>query len=538
VGRAPSATRGRNGRSVTSFVRGHAGLFLAAAAAIYVVLFLYLLRNVGLAFDEWEWLLYRMTSFGATSSFGSVVLPYNSQPIVAEILLYRLWAHTVGVEHHWILDLLYVLMEVGVASLVYSMARRRIGSWPAVACAVLVLVMGRAWETVLFPASMTFLLPTLAACAAWATLDGRRPAFTWALVSVLLAFAALAGGLGIAVGIGICAEVAVARRWRGLWLAACAAVPWIVWYIAEHATTGVDIAHNLRETPVWGAKYLAAAAAAAVGLPAAAGFAVLPAAIVGVWLWRRHSSPSACFWTPRAVGLLTTLIVAVVATGAARATNTPPTTSRYMYFPAIVLILLACEWTAGLSIARRRLAAGAAVAVVVLATVLGIQQFRDGKVFFWSSADATAARIGAMRLIGAPPSFTEPEGLAYYPALLASFSRRFGSGPIYTENQIAGALSASRVDVDQLLAGAEVHFGGSPRSCHTAPADGALPPTGATIVVSSSRPRIAELLRFADMTTAIHVPVFTPHTVFTIRGDSVKRPWRLIAPGSVIHICR
>jgi len=525
-------------RSAASLVRGHAGLVLAAGAVIYVVLYLYLLRNVGLAFDEWEWLLYRMSSFGTLSSFGSVVLPYNSQPIVGEILLYRLWAHTVGPAHHWVLDFVYVSMEVAVATFVFSMARRRVGSWPAVACALVVLVMGRAWETLLFPASMTFVLPTIAVCAAWAALDGRRSALTWALVSGLLAFAALSGGLGIAAGVGIGVEVVLARRWRGVWLAACAAVPWIVWYVAENATTGVDVARNLRDTPVWGAKYLAAAAAAAVGLPAVAGFAVLPVAIAGIWLWRRRSSPSSTVWTPRAAGLLATLFVAVVATGAARASDTPAATSRYMYFPAIVLILLACEWTAGLTAVRRRLAAGLAAAIVMLAAILGVQQFRYGKVFFLSSADATAARMGAMRLVGGPPSVVEPEGLAYYPALLDSFSRRFGSRPIYTEHQIASALPTSRSDVDQQLATAEVRFGGSPRSCHLAPVDGDLPRAGATVVVDSSRPRIAELVRFADLSGAVHVPVFVPRTVFRLRGDSITRPWRLVTPGATIHICR
>jgi hypothetical protein len=527
-----------NRRFAPTLVRNGAGLAFAAAAVLYVVLYMHLLRNVGLAYDEWEWLLYRMSSYSTVSSFGNIVLPYNSQPIVGEILLYRLWAHTVGVAHHWVLDFVYVLMEVGVAWLVYSMARRRVGPWPAVGCAVLVLVMGRAWETVLFPASMTFVLPTLAACAAWATLDDRRPVLIWALVSVLLALAALSGGLGIAVGVGLCVEVALARRWGGLWLAACAAVPWIVWYIAENATTGVDIARNLGKTPVWGAKYLAAAAAAAVGLPADAGFAVIPVVIVGIWLWRSHARPSSPVWTPRAAGLLTTLLVAVIATGAARATNTPPATSRYMYFPAIVMILLACEWTAGLTLARRRVAVALGVATVLLAGILGVHQFRNGKVFFLGAADATAARMGAMRLVGGPPLVIEPQGLGYTPALLAEFTRRFGSRPIYTEKEIAAALPASRSAVDYVLASAEVRPGHSPHSCHAAPAGGDLPHTGTTVVIDSSRKHVAELVRFADVGSGVGFAVPPPRIVIRLRADHITRPWRLLAPGSVVQVCK
>jgi hypothetical protein len=208
-----------------------------------------------------------------------------------------------------------------------------------------------------------------------------------------------------------------------------------------------------------------------------------------------------------------------------------------MYFPAIVLILLACEWTAGLSLERRRVAIALGAAIVVLAAVLGVHQLRNGKVYFFNAADGTAARMGAMRLVGGPPLVIEPQGLGYTPALLATFVRRFGSEPIDTESEITKALPASRTDADYVLASAEVLPGHAPRSCHPAPASGDLPHTGATVLIESSRKRVAELVRFADVGTGVAFGVPVPRLVIHIRGDSITRPWRLLAPGSVVRVC-
>src|SRR5205807_1962600 len=107
--------------------------------------------------------------------------------------------------------------------------------------------------------------------------------------------------------------------------------------------------------PWWGVRLVAAAAAAPVGLPHEAGPAVIAVVAVAIVVLRRVQSPGRSPWTPRAAGLIATLVLAVAATGAARAGDTPPTTSRYLYFPAVVMLLLACEMLAGVEVRRRAL---------------------------------------------------------------------------------------------------------------------------------------------------------------------------------------
>ena len=52
-------------------------------------------------------------------------------------------------------------MHVAVAALVFDLARRRASAWAAAGVAVLVLFLGRAWETLLFPGCLSLMLPTL-----------------------------------------------------------------------------------------------------------------------------------------------------------------------------------------------------------------------------------------------------------------------------------------------------------------------------------------------------------------------------------------
>ena len=198
---------------------------------------------------------------------------------------------------------------------------------------------------------------------------------------------------------GVSVELALRRSWRRLWIVAVAAAPLAAWYLREAGNQHVDLAENMRALPGWTVRFLAGAGGAVVGLPAAPGAVVLVGAAAALVLWRRAVRPAPPWATPRAIGLATTLAVTVLVTGAARAGNTPPTSSRYLYFVPIVLLLLGTELAAGLPVPRVRLTRVAGSALVVVAAILGIQQLRDGKAFYLRSADGTAARMGALTLV-------------------------------------------------------------------------------------------------------------------------------------------
>lgn len=521
---------------------------LAGAALLYLALYAYLLRDVGLAVDEWAWLLYRPVSFHG------LIDPYNKQPIIGQILVYRSWTSTVGVAHRTPLTLAYAAIQLAVASLVYVMARRRVGAWPAVGVGILVLFMGRAWETLLFPGALSFPVPTLAACVAWCALDRSPRASMQVFLAGLLGVAGLSGALLPAVLAGLGAEMVAARAWRRLWIVAAAAAPLAVWYVVQanvdHVVAGagrdyIQLESNVHALLTWAAKLVASAAGAAVGLPPEGGPVVLAVVVTGLVLWRRAARPVSRFLTPRATGLAVTLGVTVLMTGAARAKDTPATSSRYLYFPAIVLLLLACEGARGLPVSRRRLAATAGGVVVAAAVVLGIQELRDGKVVYRRASDGTAARMGALRLVAGhlPPSHlvVEPSRLAYTPVVVENVHRRFGDVLMHTPGRLARALPESRAAADQVLVSALVRPAGrAPAGCRPLPGgdNGALPRGDWNVAVRAARPTVLELRRFANPGGGVRVPVASARDVVVRVADvGVTPPWRLRAPGATIRIC-
>ncbi|MDX6649844.1 MAG: hypothetical protein QOJ97_1795 [Solirubrobacteraceae bacterium] len=438
---------------------GRAPAALALASGLFVALYLYLLRDVGPANDEWTFLLYR------PPNFHGILDEYNAQPVATEILLYRGWARLFGPDERLPLLAAYAAMHVGVAWLAFGLARRRVGEWAAAGAAVLILFLGRAWETILSPGSLTFVLPTLAACLAWYALDRPRRALLWT-AGAALAVASLCGGLVLSILLGLAAEGIAARRRAVWWLVSAGAIPLAGWYAVKLATDPVvvgagvptvDLGGGLRELPLWPVKLLASAAGAVLGLPPAGGAVVLAVVVGALALaaWRGQLAV-----TPRAIGLAVTLGATLGATTLARAATTPPTTSRYLYFPAVVGLLLVIELARGLPRPSGRLAVGLGTAVVAGAAALGVAQMRDGKVFYRRSADGTAARMGAVRIAGdrLPPDFLiiEPSRLAYTRAEVDRFVARFGAGALHDRDELAGALPESRVAAAQILARAGI----------------------------------------------------------------------------------
>jgi hypothetical protein len=430
-----------------------------------------------------------------------------------QIAVFRAWADVVGVAHKLPLTVAYGALHVAVAALVFAIARRRVGDWAALGVALLVLFLGRGWETLMFPGALSHLVPTLAACVAWAALD--RDSRRWEIgAAAALAVAVLAGGAAPAVLAGLTAEIALRRDWRRLWVVAAGVLPLLVWTATEAGERTYDLGANLRALPEWAAKLVAAAAGALVGLPPVLGAVVLAAALAAVVLWRRRG-----WWTPRAIGLAVTLAVAVVATGAVRAETAPPTSSRYLYFLPVVLALLAVEALRGVALPR------ATAALVALAVVLGVAEMRDGKVFWLRNSDATAARMGALELVRdeIPRGFQylDPSRLRYGPAVLGAFRERYGAAPFHRDAELREALPESRTAADEVLAYALVTRARAPRVCEPAPV------RGDRILVARA-PFV--LRRYGD-----GVPLEAG--AYLVRDGGAPAPWKLGAGAASVRRC-
>ena len=96
--------------------------------------------------------------FDSDALFG----PHNEHMVLVPVLIFKaLWAAT-GLGGYWAFRLLVVLLHLACVVLVYAVARRRLGPWLALAPALVLLFLGTAWEIVLWPFEIQFLIPAAA----------------------------------------------------------------------------------------------------------------------------------------------------------------------------------------------------------------------------------------------------------------------------------------------------------------------------------------------------------------------------------------
>jgi hypothetical protein len=169
---------------------------LALAMVAAAGLLLYLTRGFTFYYDEWNFLINRQ-EFTADA----LLRPHNEHNVMVAVLLFKgLW-ELVGLDHYLAFRVLVVALHLLCGGLLYVYARRRVGPVLALAPAVIVLFLGTAWEIILWPFEVQFLIPIAAGLGAFMLLERRElRADLWA--SGLLVLALAGGSLGIPVLLG------------------------------------------------------------------------------------------------------------------------------------------------------------------------------------------------------------------------------------------------------------------------------------------------------------------------------------------------
>jgi hypothetical protein len=514
---------------------------------------MYLGRGVGFYFDEWNFALDRRGH-----SLDTFLDPHNEHIVLAPVLIYKALLAVVGLGHHWpylaVLLVMHVLLGLGV----YLIARPRIGAWPAVMVATLVLFAGLAWQNMIWAFQIGFVGSVLGGVWAWVALDrgGRWGDF---LACGALLFATASSSLGVPMALGIAAELIVSARRRLIWVAAVPIALYILWYLGYGVST-ITTQGVVHAAP-WAVSAVAAATGAIFGLGSNWGSAL---AVVGVIAlgWRLAAAPP----TPRLVGLLVAGISFWALTGAARSVfqpPVPPDSSRYLTFGVVVLVLLAVEVANGLVVAPRVLALAGVVTLV--AVMLGVPPLRDNALELRTITGTTDAELGAMQLVprSAPPSYLPDPSRA--PQLSAgryfAAARGFGSAGD-SPRELETDLNDERTQADRVLqelvarltpAGVsssgtppvlEQAVGGQPRArgrCNV------VRPSGAdSVVVTAALPRAGlairalgrlgveiKLRRFGDAFTNAPIGTVTPGPTQLLRvpGDASTRPYRVQLTG-------
>ena len=449
----PLSRARRSGAVIRSVAAGER-LVLAVFAFLVVVAFVLLYRKgLGTTFyyDEWNFVMNRREWDVET-----FLRAHNEHLSLVPVLIFKLLFVTVGLDSYGVYRALLLLLHVACVVLVYVLARERVEPPLALGVAAVILFLGAAWNDLLVPFQISFLLSVAAGLGMLIALE-RRDVPGTITVAVLLAVSLASSSVGIAFGAAAGVHVLVRDdRLRRLWAVAVPGLLYLVWLMAygdPTATSGgrtlTTLAKdNLPAAPGYVATAAAGAWGAITGLGADWGrpLAIASFVVLAVFIVRTR--------------VMTLRLLALLAAAAAywglaavfRAHVNPPTDSRYLYLGAILVLLMALELLPPVVTTPRLLLV---VAVLVGASAIAnFGSLRSGSQYLQDWSRYVRAELGALEVAGAetrsdfaPDPVRAPDITAgkYFAAI-----RDYGS-PASTTAEIARAGEAERQAADSVL---------------------------------------------------------------------------------------
>lgn len=425
-------------------------LLLACGAAFI----LYENRGTTLWIDEWSWALDRR---GADPD--TWLEPHNEHLSLIPLALYRLLFTSAGLDDYLPYRLIGIAAHLACVTLLFAYARRRVGDILALLAAALMLLLGPAWQNILWPFQAGSLISMAAGVGALLLLDRGDKAGD-AGTCGLLALALASSGIGLPILAGAIVELSYGRRRLGdAWIVGLPLLAYGVWWLAFQESDLVR--HNVVVAPGFAADAAAGVLSALAGLggavigenPQTLGWGrplAVAAAAALVWRLARDRPVSA-----RVVGLLTILVAFWVATALRRAQISTPVEGRYLYVGALFVLLLTAELARGATLSRRGAALAAGLVAVAILSNLG--DMRDGGRFLRGQAHAAHAVAGALELArpGVPAGHVA-DAFPGYPFLVVRAGRYYDAADAYGSpaarpEELAAAPGDARLAADRAL---------------------------------------------------------------------------------------
>lgn len=419
-------------------------------------------RDIALLGDEWAWI------FGGLNPGADTILQsYNGHLLATTWSAYYGLLVTFGLPNYWVYRTVALLLHLGVALVVFLLARRRIGPWSAIAPAAAIAFLGTGSD-VFLSGNFGIAWATVACVGALAMLDRRTRGRDLAACTLLvLGLASFTSAIAFTAGIWV--EVLSQRdRWRRIWVPLLPTLLYLSWrliwggdLLLAGSSTG-DLAAVVR-------RGFEAAAGAIAGLggvqltsptveahfPWLDSLALLAVALgalalVALLIRRRNLSPR-----------LANLIVTAVALWALLALGRGSLdlfASRYVYLGAIVVALILVELASGLRL-RSRAVTRAVVLAVGVSVALNVAWL-----VIWGNAlrrESTTARAELAALDIArgevPAEFEPSRAFRLRPVTAGAYFEavwRFGGSPALANDELRRASEADREAADRVLVGA------------------------------------------------------------------------------------
>jgi hypothetical protein len=538
-------------------------ILLGAAMALSAVLIIGFSWHATFFGDTWELLLYRRDP-----TIDTLLKPHNEHLILFPVLISEVLVRIFGMTDDHAEVFVLVAMLCATAGLLYAFVERRVGSWPALLAASLILFLGPAFEVLLWPFEITFVGPMMFGLAAILALesDTRR--------GDVLACVCLSLGLGFSdLGVPFIAAglVAVLIGPRDRWIArsyvwVVPAVLFLAWYVGwGHEAESHITVHNILTSPTFIADEVSTAVGALSGLGTEAGLVVDPVwsrilavALIGVvalWWSRRRPPINRALWP---------ILAVAVANWALAAFNDEagrgPTASRYQYAGAIfVLAIVACLFI-GARPSRNWLIAGAVGTVLALGP--NIVVLHEASDYYKREAAVTRGDTAALEIASrtVEPGFQLNPEYAGSPVLVNVFAGEYleavaeHGSPAYSVAELEAAPPEGRRQADIVLAQAlpittattqGEYASSGVENCVEAGVAGpeAVPidPGKTRIEVAPGGEATLAMRRFATGEYPVTLPSAPGEstTVLTVPRDNAPNPWYLrVAAGQAVRVCR
>ncbi len=330
---------------------------LVAAMGLSALTILLLGRHLTFWSDELDWL-----TFGDDFGARSLLTPHGSHLIATTRIIYEGLPRIFGVSY-LPFRILGIICLQACAVLVFVLVRRRMGGVVAVFPAIILLFFGSAQDMTMSPLGIPFTLSIALGLGALVLIEqnGLR---TDLLASLLLVLAGLSHSFGTIIAIGALVYLLLERsRRREIWIALVPLALWAVWWVwAQQFDQGIASSSNLLGAPLFVIKAAGAAIQGSLGVPVGSDwigeslasairgfFDVVAVLAIGLLVVRlRRGETTAWTWAYLATTLAFWFGIAL-----SEGEGREPATPRYLFFGAIMLILIVAELTRGRAIPRR-----------------------------------------------------------------------------------------------------------------------------------------------------------------------------------------
>jgi len=412
--------------------------------------------------DEWDFLLHRNDW-----SADAILSPHIEHVAVLHTSLYSALLHLFGMDSPRPFQLVAIAGFLLSVVLLFVYLRRRVGDWLALAGALPILVLGPAWDDLLWPFQVAFFGSMCFGLGALLALE-REHRRGDRLACALLTGSMFTSSLGIPFALGVGAHVLLGPdRRRRAFLVAVPLGLFGLWYLGfgRDAESSVSL-HNLVTAPSYVFDGFASSLSSLLGLASPRDETTVSALDWGRPLFAAAVMLGALRlralgWPPR---WLTVALVIAVGFWALAALNASifrePTSGRYQYMGAIFCLLIAAELLRGVRLGRPALAV---VLVVFGAAALSnlnylnrvaqsLTQFGENQPAGLAAIELTRDRVAPDFLLTTENSDVDYLGWLDAGSYLAA-ADEFGS-PAYTPPELLAASEPARAAADKVFAAA------------------------------------------------------------------------------------